>query len=189
VNYFEFETTETEQKQRETVETQPDSQTFRPASTPERKPAEKTLPSGPGRNEAVGTETVPQYSYDLSYSCLLIPRFAEHYLVGDITQNLTDWMKQICISYGWRLEAILIRPGYFHWVMTVPMTANPAHFMRLARQQTSMKIFEEFPRYKQKNLSGDFWAPGYFVAAGNQLQSAESINNFIVSTRKYQGIF
>lgn len=178
---------ETKQAQRE----QKEARTAPPVWVP--APASKVEQGGgPIQNvESVRIETeesVPQYSSELSFVCLLIPRFSDHYLVGDITESLAEWMKQICISYGWRLDAIVVRPGYFQWVMQVPLNANPAHFMRLIRRHTSEKIFEDFPRFKQKNLSGEFWASGNFVTPGNQLQTKEAIDAFILQTRKHQGI-
>jgi len=134
-------------------------------------------------------ESLPQIPTDLAYSCLLIPRFSDHYLTGDVTNDLVTWLKEICVSYGWRLDAITIRPGYLQWIMTVPLTANPAQFMRITRQQTSQKIFEDYPRFKRKNLSSDFWAPGFSVDHGNSLQSPEAINSFIMQVRRQQGIF
>ena len=133
-------------------------------------------------------ESSPQFSPELSFVCLLIPRFSDHYLVGDIIEALTEWMKQISISYGWRLDAISIRPGYIQWVIRVQPNTSPAQFMRLIRRHTSQKIFEDFPRFKQKNVSGEFWAPGNYVVPGNQLQIAEQVNEFILQTRRYQGM-
>jgi REP element-mobilizing transposase RayT len=126
---------------------------------------------------------------ELSYTCLLIPRFSDHYLTGDITFSLPVWMKDICVSYGWRLESIVVRPGYLQWVISVPPEVYPAHIIRITRQHTSQKILSEFPRYKQQNLAGDFWAPGYSMISGKQLQSPELISNFIQITRKQQGIY
>ena len=147
-------------------------------------PADQT-----GAIETFEMEVTPQISSELAYSCLMIPRFSDHYLTGDITRDLAAWVKEICISYGWRLDAITIRPGYLQWVMTVPMTSNPAQFMKITRQQTSQKIFEDYPRFKRKNVSLDFWAPGFSVVHGNAPQSVESINSFILQIRKQQGIF
>jgi REP element-mobilizing transposase RayT len=138
---------------------------------------------------AIEVESVLNISSGLTFSCVLIPRFDDHYLTGDITGDLQKWMKEVCISYGWHLDAMTIRPGYMHWVMTVPLTANPAHFMRVTRLQTSQKIFEYYPRFKRKNLSNDFWAPSFSVAAGSQPHSMEDIDNFIRQTRSQQGIF
>lgn len=152
------------------------------------KPAvEADFPAAPP--SSVEISAAPSLSSGLPFSCVLIPRFDDHYLAGDVTGDLLNWMKEICISYGWHLDAITVRPGYMHWVMTVPLNANPAHFMRLARQQTSQKIFENYPRFKRKNLSNDFWAPGFSVAAGSQLHSLEDIDRFVRQTRSQQGIY
>lgn len=141
-----------------------------------------------GLGDASQAESIPPISPGLSFTCILIPRFSHHYLAGDIVERLTDWMKQICISYGWRMEALSIRPGYVQWVMRVPLNANPAQFMRLTRRHTSEKIFEEFPRFRRENISGEFWAPGNFVFPGDQLQTLEAVNAMILQTRRQQGL-
>ncbi len=132
---------------------------------------------------------MPPNPSELSYSCVLIPRFSDHYLTGDIVNDLGIWMKDICIAFGWRLEALVIRPGYIHWTMTVPLTASPARFIKTICQQTSQKIFEYYPRFKRINPSLDFWAPGFSVASGMSPQSVDDINAFILQTRRQQGIF
>lgn len=178
---------ETEQVQRE----QKEAPTAPPVWVPAPGPGLERNGQIPPSEQPIAIETgeaAPQYSSELSFVCLLIPRFSDHYLVGDITESLVEWMKQICISYGWRLDAIAVRPGYLQWVMRVPLTANPAHFMRLIRRHTSERIFADFPRFKQKNLSGEFWAPGNLVIAGTQLQSTENVNVLIHQTRRYQGL-
>lgn len=179
---------ETEERKREQDEARVAPPIWVPAVAPDVKrdvapepPVEKTVDVPP-------VAAVPQFSSQLSFACVLVPRFSDHYLAGDIVDCLREWIKQACISYGWRLESIAIRPGYMQWVMQVPLNANPAQFMRLIRRHTSEKIFEDFPRFKNKNISGEFWAPGNFVAPGNQLQTAEQVNEFIVQTRRQQGI-
>jgi len=193
---FEYVTLETEQLQFEQKGSQIEQgelQTIlRPSVTApgaEIKLEEQNLSTDRGVSEIVELESEPQISYELSYSCLLIPRFPDHYLAGDITEDLPNWVRQICISYSWRLDEIMIRPGHLQWVMTVPLTVNPAQFMRIIRQLSSQKIFEYYPRYSRKNLSGQFWSPGFLVVPGKQLQSMEVISNFILQTRKQQGIY
>jgi hypothetical protein len=60
--------------------------------------------------------------------------------------------------------------------------------MRITRQRISEKIFEEFPRFKKENPSGDFWAPGYLIMGGLQPVPAQVIKDFIQQTRRRQGI-
>jgi len=176
-----------------TTETSPQKPAAPPTETsfalPPATPEVQGLGPTPGPETPRPSVFPAQPPAELTFTCLLIPRFHNHHLVGDITTYLPEWLGQICISYGWRLEAIVVRPGYLHWIISTPLSVNPVQLMRLIRRRTSEKIFEDFPRFKQLNLSGDFWAPGYYINASNQLLSLEAISEFIQATRQQQGIF
>ena len=60
--------------------------------------------------------------------------------------------------------------------------------MRIMRQQTSEKIFTEFPRMKKENPSGDFWAPGYLIMGGTQPHPPQLVKDYIKQTRVRQGV-
>jgi REP element-mobilizing transposase RayT len=126
--------------------------------------------------------------YNLDYACLLIPRFDHHYLTGALAERLPEWMQQICVAFGWRLEHLAIRPDYLQWVASVPPAVSPGHVMRIVRQHTSDHLFVEFPRYHKENPSGDFWAPGYLIMGGSQPHPQSLIKDFIAQTRQRQGI-
>src|SRR5215213_7472078 len=53
--------------------------------------------------------------YNLTYACLLVPRFSSHYLTGDMADRVSEWLPQICIAFGWRLEYMAVRPEYVQW--------------------------------------------------------------------------
>lgn len=150
----------------------------------------KETPPHPSKqgNKEVFLERVPPRSYELSYAFLLIPRFSSHYLMGDICDYLREWMQQICISFGWRLDDIIIRREYLQWLLRVPPATSPSYCVQTIRKHTSTKIFEDFPHYKRENLSKDFWAPGYLPLVGTQLHPMEMIKEYINQTRQQQGI-
>ena len=125
--------------------------------------------------------------YNLTYACLLVPRFSSHYLTGDMSDRLSEWLPQICIAFGWRLEYLAVRPEYVQWVVNVPPATSPGYLMRIMRQQTSEKIFIEFPRKKKENPSGDFWAPGYLIMGGTQPHPPQLVKDYIKQTRTRQG--
>ena len=126
--------------------------------------------------------------YVTSYVCLLVPRFEEHTLIGDLSKNLHIWMKDICISFGWNLKFINISPNYLHWIMTVKITSSPTEFMDIVRRTTSENIFENYPRFSERNTSKKFWAPYYFVGIGDVPYSRSSIHTFIDQIRMEQGL-
>ena len=125
--------------------------------------------------------------YNLTYACLLVPRFSSHYLTGDISDRISEWLPNICIAFGWRLEYLAVRPEYVQWVVNVPPATSPGYLMRIMRQQTSEKIFVEFPRMKKENPSGDFWAPGYLIMGGTQPHPPQLVKDYIKQTRSRQG--
>ena len=95
-------------------------------------------------------EPVSAAVYNLDYACLLVPRFPQHHMTGDLLDRLGEWVPQICIAFAWRLEYISVRPDYLQWIVNVPPATSPAYLMRIFRQHTSGKIFAEFPRFKKR---------------------------------------
>jgi REP element-mobilizing transposase RayT len=134
------------------------------------------------------TESASPGMAQLNYACLLVPRFTAHYMTGDLADRLSEWMPNICIAFGWRLEFVAVRPEYLQWVVNVTPNTSPGYLMRIMRQQTSEKIFAEFPRLKRENPSGDFWAPGYLIMGGLQPHPPQLVKDYIKQTRIRQGI-
>jgi REP element-mobilizing transposase RayT/DNA-binding response OmpR family regulator len=150
--------------------------------------SDRTQPSPTSqRTHKIVLEPVTASVYNLDYACLLLPRFPHHHLTGDVLERLGEWVPQICIAYGWRLEYISIRPDYLQWIVSVPPATSPGNLMRLVRQHTSVKIFNDFPRFTNDNPSGDFWAPGYLIMGGSQPAPAQLIKDYIAQTRQRQG--
>jgi REP element-mobilizing transposase RayT len=136
----------------------------------------------------IQAEYIVPLPYELKYACLLIPRFPSHQLKGDIVQNLHQWLQQICVSYGWRLEFIEVNPDFIQYILCVNMTVSPDQFMKIITQQTSQLIFSNFGRIRQENLSNDFWANGYLVMSGEKAIQNEMIAQFITMCRRQQGL-
>ncbi len=134
------------------------------------------------------TEPVSAGLYHLTYACLLVPRFTSHYLTGDLSDHLSEWLPNICVAFGWRLEYLAVRPEYLQWVVNVQPNTSPGHLMRIMRQQTSEKIFADFARLKRENPSGDFWAPGYLIMGGTQPHPPQLVRDYIRQIRQRQGL-
>ena len=125
--------------------------------------------------------------YHLTYACLLVPRFSAHYLTGDLADQVGEWLPNICIAFGWRLEFLSVRPEYLQWVVNVQPNTSPGYLMRIMRQQTSEKIFTDFTRLKRENPSGDFWAPGYLIMGGTHPHPEQLVRDYNRQTRQRQG--
>lgn len=160
-----------------------------PGETDETRPQVKV--ELPGSDLGVGPivmEPISAGVYHLAYACLLVPRFASHFLTGDMADKISEWMPIICVAFGWRLEYLAVRPEYLQWVANVPPNTSPGYLMRVMRQQLSDKVFGAFPRLKRDNPSGDFWAPGYLIMGGTQPHPPQLVKDYIRQIRQRQGI-
>lgn len=125
---------------------------------------------------------------NLSYACMMLPRMPQHSVGGDLAQRLSGWTKLICLAYGWRLDELVVNPEYVIWVVNLPPEISPSYMMRVFRQQTSARIFTDFPTLGRENPSGDFWAPGYLIMSSSQLPSDALVADFIKHARHRQGV-
>lgn len=162
----------------------PDTPISRPQ--PGENDATRESPSTEAARKLV-VEPVSAGLYHLTYACLLVPRFSSHYITGDLSDRMSEWLPNICIAFGWRLEFLAVRPEYLQWVVNVQPSTSPGYLMRIMRQQTSEKIFADFPRMKKENPSGDFWAPGYLIMGGSQPHPPQLVRDYIRQTRTRQG--
>jgi REP element-mobilizing transposase RayT len=125
--------------------------------------------------------------YFINYACVMIPRLPHHQLSGELALRLPDWIGQVCLAFGWRLEHLSIHSGHIQWVVNASPTNSPNYIVRTIRQLTSQRIFAEFPTLGNENPSRDFWAPGYLIISGSQPPTMQLIRDFIIKVREHQG--
>jgi DNA-binding response OmpR family regulator/REP element-mobilizing transposase RayT len=126
--------------------------------------------------------------FSLQYACTLIPRLPNHHLTGKLATHLSEWMRQLNLAYGWRLEYLAVRPSYLCWVSNVFPDTSPASLITKIRSQTSARIFKEFPHLYQENPSGDFWASTFLILTASQPPPGRLLKEFIEQTRREQGM-
>jgi len=133
-------------------------------------------------------EFIPDALYNLTYSCLLIPRFASPHHTSDREKKIEEYIKNIHISYGWRLEQLEIQPEYLRWASSFPPNITPSKHIEKIRKETSRLLFEDFPTLKRENLNGDYWAPGYLILGGKNSISNQLVLAFLKRNRQKYGV-
>lgn len=130
----------------------------------------------------------PALRFDLHYACILVPRLPDHYLIGDLSNSLSLWMRRLSVAFGWRLEYLAVRPRWMQWIAGVEPETSAEHVVQQIRRSTSDLVFSEFPRFAMENPSDDFWAPGYLVMTSTKPLPGEIVKEFTEHTRLRQGI-
>jgi CheY-like chemotaxis protein len=124
----------------------------------------------------------------LNYTCALVPRLPQHHLTGELSEKLSQWIQQLCLAFGWRLEGIALRPDYIQWTVQVAPNISPGNVVKIVRQRSSQWIFTHFSKLGDENPSGDFWATGYLLVSGAHPPSSGLLRDFVQQTRRRQGV-
>ena len=140
-----------------------------------------------GVAQQFGFEPVSPALFNLTYSCVIIPRFPHHYLTGQVAEKMAEWVPLFCTAFGWRLEHLAIRPRYLQWMVNVSPNNSPSDIVETIREQTSQRLFDNFPKVEEETVAGDFWAPGYLIMSGRKPPPTILVNDFIQQTRIRQG--
>jgi len=133
-------------------------------------------------------EPVTTNVYNLAYTGLFIPRLPQHFLTRELADLVGSTFPHLCLAYGWRLEALSVRPEYIQWIVRAAPSIAPNTLLKVLRQRSSQVIFDTYPLLRQDNPSGDFWAPGYLILGGVHAPSTALVREFILQTRRRQGI-
>lgn len=120
----------------------------------------------------------------LPFTCLLIPRLNPKFIPDDIIEYLAEKTPLIFLSYGWKLNDILIKKDMMQWIAAIPPIISPAFQIKTIRRETSKLIFERFPKISMDGLMKDFWVPGYLVAIGSERISEQEKEELIENSQQ-----
>jgi REP element-mobilizing transposase RayT len=137
-------------------------------------------------SDDVVLERVTADPYEISYACLLIPRFQDHRLQGDVEEDLRELMKDICLETGWTLDYLAIQPEYLQWIVRARGSTSAYGIMQVFRRRTSRAILEDFPLLTQRGPMHDFWAPGCVMIPHEEPHPLARVREFINLTRRQQ---
>jgi CheY-like chemotaxis protein len=145
---------------------------------------EKPAPTKPsGRADSPPLEA----KYHLPFTAILIPRFPEHSLAGNLAGRLKEWIERLCLAWDWRADEIIIHADYLSITVSLSPEIAPSEAVRQLHRDLSTKIIETFPELENDLPSKRFWARSYLLTTGDPPQP-ERVRAFIKNTRQGQGL-
>jgi putative transposase len=112
-----------------------------------------------------GSHTV----YKIEYHFVWVTKYRYKLLTGDVGQRVRDLVKQTCEAFEIRIIKGVVSKDHVHILVSTPPEMAPSEIMRRIKGRTARKLFEEFPRLKQKYWGRHFWARGYFCATVGEM--------------------
>jgi REP element-mobilizing transposase RayT len=121
----------------------------------------------------------------VSLFAVLLPRFPEHELTGELSDRLRVWTMRLCLAWDWTAERIDVRPDRLEITLVLPPEESPAHAIQELRDGLSERVLRAFPELLTDLPSHRFWASSYLLRAGPP-PPAQDVDVFIQATRRAQ---
>jgi CheY-like chemotaxis protein len=125
--------------------------------------------------------------YNLPFTAILLPRFPNHRLTGSLANQLENWLKDLCIAWGWRLDRIELRSEFLRFTVSLSPDIAPAQAVQNLANNLSSRILNAFPALTKDLPSGQFWTKSYLLTAGSDV-GKDRLAAFVETTRKEQGL-
>jgi CheY-like chemotaxis protein len=147
---------------------------------------EPTQPKETGQLEPINlTQQEPKYY--LPFTAILLPRFPHHRLTGSLANKLENWLKDLCVAWGWRVDHVDLRSEFLRFTISLSPDVAPAQAVQHLANNLSSRILDAFPGLTDDLPSGQFWTKSYLLTAGSDV-GKERLALFIETTRKDQGL-
>jgi len=127
-----------------------------------------------------------EVKYHLPFSALLLPRFPDHRLEGELAEHVRQWVHRLCVAWGWRALRITVLPDRMLLTISLSPEVAPATAVFHIARDLSARILGAHPDLAKDLPSKRFWARRYLLTAGEHL-GQEQVQSFIESTRQEQG--
>ncbi len=121
----------------------------------------------------------------LSLFTVLVPRFPEHQLTGELAERIQAWTTRLCMAWDWTAERVDVRPDRLEVTLTLPPEESPAHAIQELRDGLSERVLRSFPELLPDLPSRRFWASACLLRAGPAAPLAD-VEAFLRETRLAQ---
>jgi putative transposase len=125
------------------------------------------------------TKTTGHSVYNLNYHIVIVTKYRNKVLTGEIEQFVKEQVPIICARYEWDTLALEVMPEHVHLFVSAPPIIAPNTIAKTLKSILAVAVFREFPLLKKRRFWGSgLWSDGcYYGSAG--AVSAEIIKRYI----------
>jgi putative transposase len=125
------------------------------------------------------TKTTAHSVYNLNYHIVLVTKYRNKVLTGQIEQFVKEQVPIICQRYDWEALALEVMPEHVHLFVSAPPTTAPNTIAKTLKSILAVAVFREFTTLKRQRFWGSgLWSDGcYYGSAG--AVSSETIKHYI----------
>ena len=101
--------------------------------------------------------------YEAKYHLVWCPKYRRRVLVGEVRERVKQLFYQIAEQFELEIDRCEVAEDHIHILLSFPPTYSIAKVVGIIKGISSSKVFEEYPKIKEKLWGGHLWEQGYFV--------------------------
>jgi len=126
------------------------------------------------------TQTSVHAVYRISYHFVWTPKYRKKVLKGEIAEGVAEILKWVAKRYGFEIETVSVQLEHVHVLVSAPPRYSPADLARMMKSMTAKEIFEEYPRWQQKEFwGGKLWERGCYIGTSGEGVTSDAIKRYI----------
>jgi putative transposase len=102
--------------------------------------------------------------WECKYHIVWCSKYRYRVLKGDVGVGVRDIIRQLC---GWKGIEIIsgnLQADHVHLILSIPPKVSVSTAVGYLKGRSAIKIFDRFPRLRQRYWGKHFWARGYCVS-------------------------
>jgi putative transposase len=101
--------------------------------------------------------------YEAKYHLVWCPKYRKKVLVGEVRERVKQLFHIIAEQFDFEIDRCEVAEDHIHILLSFPPRYSIAKVVGIIKGISSSKVFEEYPKLKEKLWGGHLWEQGYFV--------------------------
>jgi len=127
----------------------------------------------------------PHCTHQLGVHIVFCPKYRHQVLTEIVEVELKRIIADICVHYGWSIQAIEVMSDHVHLFVQIEPGTAPAEVAKTIKSITAIQLFTLFPKLKQTKFWGSgLWSRGAYYGSVGQVNE-DTIRKYIENQKKH----
>ena len=130
-------------------------------------------------NGLVSLKSTSHAVYEAKYHLVWCPKYRKRVLVGEVRERVKQLFYRIAEQFDFEIGRCEVAEDHVRILVSFPPRYSIAKVVGIIKGISSSKVFEEYPKLKEKLWGGHLWEQGYFARTVGELITDGVIRRYI----------
>ena len=117
--------------------------------------------------------------YEAKYHLVWCPKYRKKILTEEIQTRVSKLFHEIADQFDFEIDRCEVSEDHIHILISFPPRYSVSKVVGILKSISGSKIFNEFPKVKEKLWGGHLWEQGYFYRTIGEHMTEDVIRKYI----------